>query len=355
MKVLYAIQATGNGHISRANEIIPLLENKCELDVLLSGTQSNVELDHFVKYRRKGLSFQFGKKGGIDLLGTLKKLKSKKFLDEIRSFPIDQYDLVINDFEPISAWASKIKNIPCVAMSHQYAVLHKDAPRPEKLDPMAWLVLRYYAPCKSGVGFHFKKYGEDIFTPVIRAAIRNAYVRNLGHYTVYLPAYHEDKLVKILSQFEDKEWHIFSRHCKKSYGKNNCWVRPVNNFEFASSFINCEGIITGGGFETPAEALFMGKKLMVVPMKLQYEQHSNAEALKDFGVPVIKSLRKKHFYKIEQWLKQKQNLQFAFPDQTEAIIDGLLEKYLPAGEQVAKIDGRKKPAIHFTLLTPLDN
>jgi len=301
------------------------------------------------------LSFQFGKKGGIDLLATLQKLKSKKFLEEIRSFPIEQYDLVINDFEPISAWACKIKNIPCVAMSHQYAVLHKDAPRPERFDPMAWLVLRYYAPCKSGIGFHFKNYGEDIFTPVIRAAIRNAYVRNLGHYTVYLPAYHEDKLVKILSRFSDKEWHIFSRHCKKSYGKNNCWVRPINSFEFTASFINCEGIITGGGFETPAEALFMGKKLIVVPMKQQYEQHSNAAALKDFGVPVIKSLRKKHFHKIENWIKQKQNLQYAFPDQTEAIIDALLEKYAIADDEEIRVDRHKKPFMPFTSLTPLNN
>jgi len=355
MKILYAIQATGNGHISRASEIIPLLEKKCELDILISGTQSNVALDHFVKYRRKGLSFQFGKKGGIDLLGTLKKLKSKKFLEEIKSFPVEQYDLVINDFEPISAWACKIKNIPCVAMSHQYAVLHKDAPRPERLDPMAWLVLRYYAPCKSGVGFHFKNYGEDIFTPVIRSTIRNAYVRNLGHYTVYLPAYHEDKLVKILSHFKDREWHIFSRHCKKSYGKDNCWVRPVNCFDFTGSLINCEGVITGAGFETPAEALFMGKKLMVIPVKQQYEQHCNAEALEDFGVPVIKSLRKKHFHKIENWISEKQNLQYTFPDQTEAIIDGLLKKHLPANEPESKIECHSSPTIHFTSLTALNN
>ena len=355
MKILYAMQAVGIGQISRASEIIPLLEKKCELDILISGTQSCVELDHFVKYRRKGLSFQFGKKGGIDFLATLKKLRSKKFLDEIKSFPIDQYDLVINDFEPISAWASKIKNIPCVAMSHQYAVLHAAAPRPERFDPMARLVLRYYAPCKSGIGFHFKKIDENIFEPIIRSAIRNAYVRNLGHYTVYLPAYHDEKLVKILSQFKDKEWHIFSHHCKRSYGKNNCWIRAVNCFDFTGSFINCEGIITGAGFETPAEALFMGKKIMIVPRKQQYEQHCNAAALKDFGVPVIKSLRKKHYHKIERWLRQEQNLQFTFPDQTEAIIDSVLEKYLSTNEPSSKIDSRARPFIPFTSLAPLNN
>ena len=157
MKVLYAIQGTGNGHVSRANEIIPLLQKKCDLDILLSGTQADVGVNYPVKYRRKGLSFIFGKKGGVDFYKTFEQLQSKRFLKEIKSLPVEEYDLVINDFEPISAWACKIKNIPCIAMSHQYAVLHKNAPKPAKFDPFALMVLRYYAPCKTGVGFHFKK------------------------------------------------------------------------------------------------------------------------------------------------------------------------------------------------------
>jgi hypothetical protein len=32
-------------------------------------------------------------------------------------------------------------------------------------------------------------------------------------------------------------------------------------------------------FETPAEALFLGKKLLVIPMTGQYEQECNAAAL----------------------------------------------------------------------------
>ena len=61
MRVLYAIQGTGNGHISRAREIIPHLQDYCQCDILISGTQCDVELDVPVKYRFKGLSFWFGK------------------------------------------------------------------------------------------------------------------------------------------------------------------------------------------------------------------------------------------------------------------------------------------------------
>jgi uncharacterized protein (TIGR00661 family) len=326
MKVLYAIQGTGNGHVSRANEIIPILKQKCEVDILLSGTQADVGVNLPLKYKLKGLSFVFGKKGGIDFYKTFKQLQSKKFLKEIKSLPVENYDLVINDFEPVSAWACRRKNIPCIAMSHQFGVLHKEAPRPPSNDPFAMLVLKYYAPCKEGVGFHFKKYGNNIFTPVIRREIRNAEVTNKGHYTVYLPAYSDKKIISFLSNFKDIEWQVFSKHTKKFYKEKNCLVQPVNAKFFTESFISCEGILCGAGFETPAEALYMGKKLLVVPMKQQYEQHCNAAGAADLGVPVIKSLKKKHIEKAAQWLYHSQPIKVDYPDETSIIIDTILKR-----------------------------
>ncbi|MFZ4057695.1 MAG: glycosyltransferase family protein, partial [Ferruginibacter sp.] len=296
MKVLYAIQATGNGHISRANEIIPILAQKCDLDILVSGTEADVSVDYPVKYKCRGLSFVFGNKGGIDFYKTIKKLKSKKFLQEIRTLPVENYDLVINDFEPVSAWASKLKNVPCVAMSHQFAVIHPKAPKPATSDPFAQFILRYYAPVKKGVGFNFEVCDHNIHTPVIRAAIRQATITNKGHYTVYLPAYSDKKLIQFLSNFKNVEWHIFSKHTKTNYQEKNCFIQPVSADAFAESFTSCAGIMCGAGFETPAEAVFMGKKLLVVPMKHQYEQHCNAAAIQQLGVPMIKKLKDKYIH-----------------------------------------------------------
>ena len=60
MKILYAIQGTGNGHISRAREIVPILMKYADVDVLLSGTQADVKLQFPIKYKKHGLSFIFG-------------------------------------------------------------------------------------------------------------------------------------------------------------------------------------------------------------------------------------------------------------------------------------------------------
>ena len=49
-----------------------------------------------------------------------------------------------------------------------------------------------YAPAKNHVAFHFERYDDFIHTPVIRGEIRNLKTQNLGHYTVYLPAYSDE-------------------------------------------------------------------------------------------------------------------------------------------------------------------
>jgi predicted glycosyltransferase len=56
MRILYAIQGTGNGHLSRAKEIIPALLNRAQVDVLISGTQAEVVLPHNVEYVYKAVT-----------------------------------------------------------------------------------------------------------------------------------------------------------------------------------------------------------------------------------------------------------------------------------------------------------
>ncbi len=336
MKILYAIQGTGNGHLSRARDIIPILQQKGDLDILVSGIQADVELPYPVKYKFKGLSFIFGKKGGIDLLATYRKSNIKKLYSEIKSLPIENYDLVINDFEPVSAWACKIKHKTCIGLSHQAAVINKKSPRPEKKDPVGKAILHNYAPVTDAYGFHFGAYDKNISTPVIRSQVRNAVPENKGHYTVYLPAYEDKRIIKVLSQIKNIQWEVFSKHSKKEYKEKNVYIRPISNDAFIDSMISCTGMLCGGGFETPAEVLYLKKKLMVIPMKGQYEQQCNAAALQTMGVPVIKSLKEKHLEKIKAWTTSKLIISVNYPNITEKIINDIVKKYA-AGTKPAPI------------------
>jgi uncharacterized protein (TIGR00661 family) len=327
MKILYAIQGTGNGHLSRARDIIPALQKKGDVDILVSGIQADVELPYEVKYRFNGFSFIFGKKGGVDIAATYRKSNLKKLLKEINNLPVENYDIVINDFEPVSAWACRNKHKPCIGLSHQAAVINKNAPKPKKKDAIGNAVLRYYAPVSVNYGFHFKNYDRNIFTPVIRNEIREIFSSNKKHYTVYLPAYDDKRIIKILSVFDKIKWEVFSKHNRKKFTKDNITIQPINNEAFIKSMASAAGVLCGAGFETPAEVMYMEKKLMVIPMKGQYEQQCNAAALKEMGVPVIKSLKKKYLAKIDAWLNYDDIISVNYENNTEEIIEMIFKNY----------------------------
>ena len=180
---------------------------------------------------------------------------------------------------------------------------------------------------KKYVGFHFDEYDKNIFTPVVRAAIREAAVKDQGHYTIYLPAYDDKKLVQLLLKISKVRWHIFSKHTKKPYHVGRISVYPVSGHDFIESVVTSSGVLCGAGFETPAEVLHLNKKLLVVPMKSQYEQHCNAAALKKLGVPVLKKVKKKSISKIERWLEEGKPLNISFADVAGKAVERAIEKF----------------------------
>jgi len=324
MKILYAIQGTGNGHISRAIELVPVLKKKADVDVLISGVQADLQLPFSVKYKFRGLSFIFGKKGGISFWKTFKQIRLKHFIKEIIACPVHHYDLVINDFEPVSAWSCKMKGVPCIALSHQAAFRSKKVPVTKHKDLIGAFILKKYAPCLNYFGFHFEKYDDHIYGPIIRTEIRNKSVTRKGHYTVYLPSYSDEKLIRVLSKIKDIKWQVFSKHASYSYQHQNIQVSPLSAPLFIDSLASSNGVLCGAGFETPAEALFLKKKLLVVPMKMQYEQHLNAESLSQIGVEVLKKISLKHVPKIQAWVSSDRFVEVHYPDETLSIVNHVL-------------------------------
>lgn len=331
MKILYAVQGTGNGHITRAMEIIPYLQKKGELDILVSGIQSDIELPFKVKYKFNGLSFIFGKKGGVDFWKTFVKLNSIKLLREIKKLDIKEYDLIISDFEPVSCWAALKAKRVCIGLSNQVATLHPLAPKPKSNDVIGRLVLQNYAPTTYNYGFHFKKLDATVFTPVIRKEVRQLTPTNDGHYTVYLPSYNDDEIIKWLKKIENINWQVFSKHNKKEKKFKNIKIMPINSDKFLKSIASAEGVFCNAGFGTASEALFLKKKLLVLPMKKQYEQFCNAAMLQSMGVQVIKKFNAAAIPMVKAWLSEDKIVTVDYPDTTEEIIDLIVANH--AGKQ----------------------
>jgi uncharacterized protein (TIGR00661 family) len=85
---------------------------------------------------------------------------------------------------------------------------------------------------------------------------------------------------------------------------NHIHLIPVNNTQFLKSLESSDGLITSAGFESCAEAMYLGKKLLTIPILHQYEQYCNAAALKKMGVSVVPRITNELSESIDFWLEQ---------------------------------------------------
>lgn len=324
MRILYGVQGTGHGHISRARVVLPKLREYAEVDVLISGYNFKMNIDGPVQYKARGLSLAYDNNGSINITETALKLHPIKLIRDIKSVPVQEYDFIVNDFEPVTAWAAKGAGIPCVAISHQASFLSEKSPRPVKESLLAEQVMKHFAPSTAAVGSHYLRYDDFIEPPIIRRQIRELSPKPGGHVTVYLPAFDHKKLGAIFNQVRQVEWHIFSPKCEKAYIRGNVTVNPVGKETFLKSIENCLGIVSATGFETTSEAMFLGKKLLTIPIKNQYEQLCNAAALEKLGGKVVYKIDSKFSNLLSDWIEEGQILNLPEISDEEALIQKII-------------------------------
>jgi uncharacterized protein (TIGR00661 family) len=303
MKIFYAVQATGNGHISRAMELLPHLQQYGDVDIFLSGDNSHLTLDAPVRYRSKGISLYYNCRGGLDYWQMIKGLHPVRLREEIRDLPVEKYDLVINDFDYITSAACARKKLRSIHLGHQASFQSLNTPRPVKKNRAGEWLLRHYVKATHSIGFHFENYDDFVLGAIVKKDILAAEPADENYITVYLPSYCELQLRQLFHSLTGLRFDIFSKEAKAIRQEKNIRFLPVNKQLFNKSLINCSGIITGAGFETPAEALQLGKKIMAIPIRGQYEQQCNAAALQQMGITTLSRIDDDFHDQVHNWLQ----------------------------------------------------
>ncbi|MDA8787931.1 hypothetical protein N9N00_03585 [Schleiferiaceae bacterium] len=324
-KVLYALQGTGNGHVARARELVPLITQipGVELHLWISGTQSELNVGVPVDRRFNGLTFYYSKRGGIHWPRTLLRNTWGGFLWDVLRAPVERYEIILNDFEPISAWAAWLKGAPLWACSHQYAVMHSGSPRPKNRNEAFERSMFWLAPYRRGIGFHFDSYAPGIYPPIIRSEIRHQIQQARHALLVYLPAYHPKVLLPILQELNLPIYAFFKGNFSP-YTLGQIEVRSISNEAFMEAFRRVDSVLCGAGFELPTEALFHGKRLAVVPIQHQYEQSCNGAAAQLYGAWLFTKLKKKHAPKLKRWLSSPLPTARKWPDQSLTLMTQLI-------------------------------
>jgi uncharacterized protein (TIGR00661 family) len=287
MKILYGVQATGNGHISRSREVIRRLKNMGhDIQVIFSGRDPSLlwETEVFEPYDAfRGLTF-ISRRGKVRKTRTALQLNLFQFYRDILSYDTSGFDLVVTDFEPISSRIARRNDIPSIGVGHQYAFLH-DIPV-KKADPFSMWVTRNFAPTDYPVGLHWHHFEKPILPPIIPVDLKANSPIKQDKILVYLPF---ELLKDIESLLRPITTHHFFIYCDIAsvIDDSQLHLRPFSRDGFLGDLQDCNGVISNAGFEFLSEALYLGKKCLVKPLSGQMEQASNALVISQLKLGMI--------------------------------------------------------------------
>ncbi len=278
MRVLYGVQATGNGHISRARALGKYLQAEgITVDFLFSGRPADqfFDMQQFGHYQVKtGLTF-VTEQGHINYLKTALRAKPLELWRDIRQLDCSAYDLVLTDFEPVTAWAARVQKKPSVAFGHQYAFLHR-IPQTHAT-ALSRAIFRFFAPAQQQIGLHWHHFNQPILPPIVdlEPAENTADPHKV---LVYLPFEDQQQVIQWLKPLTQYQFYLYGPGLTKiQLGHIQCSGPCVE--EFKRDLYQSAAVLSNAGFELISEALQLQKRILVKALQGQMEQESNALAL----------------------------------------------------------------------------
>lgn len=320
MKILFGIQLNGNGHATRSIILINALLNAgADVDIITSGNNSQIIIPFPILKHFEGLTMYQDGKGSVDWYKTLKSANVNQFLKDIK-LDVSCYDIIVSDFEPITAWSARKSKVKSFGFGNQYAITLGKTEKPSKKDYLSELFIKRFARCGNYLPLTYQ--GEyETYQPIVEKSLFD--MRKDGDFTlIYMPSISTKLIVQLLSKEK------FSNNKFKVYGTeiidapNNIEIKKVGDKSFKKDLAECEGIITAAGFSTTSEALALGKKLWSIPVRKQYEQICNAIELKKMGVMTDGF----HDETLSDWLDNWSPIEYKWKDPTEEIVGKILNK-----------------------------
>ena len=244
MRILYGIQGTGLGHLSRSLDLVVALRARGhEVDVLVSGRPpAMLRLAEGVSAVtvRKGLTF-VNRGGRIRYLETAWQLDFGTLARDVRALCSDasRFDLVVTDFEPITAWMARRADLPCVGVANQYAFRFR-VPMAGG-DPLGRLILAGFAPVACPLGLHWHHWGAPIFPPIVARDLARPAPFAETRVLVYLPYEDRDTVVRVLRRIRGFEFELYT-NIPAPVDRGNVRLRPLDREEILWDLSGCAGV-----------------------------------------------------------------------------------------------------------------
>ncbi|MGM0634386.1 MAG: glycosyltransferase family protein [Pseudomonadota bacterium] len=290
-RILYGVSGEGAGHSSRAREMVPHLMSRGHDVRLVSYDRGLRVLDplfgctpiaglHIVSRDNRVRPWRTL---GANLVHAGALLDSvRRVRAVIRSF---RPDVVITDFEPVTAWLARLHGIPLVSLDNQHRMRYMDFETPvgmaSERRTAQWIVrCMVPSPDVALATTYFRGEVRNrrtfLFPPILRGAVRRTVAVEGDHHLVYLTN-HYDGLLDVLRCMPEHQFTVYG--CDRQGTEGNLRYRPFSDGDFLDDLASARSVIGTAGFTLISEALYLGKPYLAFPMQGQFEQQLNAQFL----------------------------------------------------------------------------
>lgn len=302
-RIIYAVAGEGFGHSSRAHLIGQRLIDAGNDVIFAASLKSLVYLQQYFGDRVKpgfGLSFAYSE-GKVKAFGTVKKnllkvpaavRESKElFKKHFRDF---EPDIVLTDFEPVTAWWAFVKKVPFVSIDNEHLLTvcrleHKIKYFFPRLTSFIVTKSYYFGADKYIVLNFFKAPLKTdkacLAPPIIRPIVTQLKSSESGTIVYYTTtAYDKDRLIRKFGKFPERQFIIYGFDINEQTG--NCIFKKRSTEGFLGDLAMCSGVIASAGFSLISECLYLKKKMLLLPVPGQYEQIINAQYVEKFSLGI---------------------------------------------------------------------
>lgn len=286
-----------------------------DIDYLFSGRERDklFDMEEFGEFDcRSGMTF-ITEAGNVKVIETARQNKFRQLFSDIKTLDLSAYDLILTDFEPITAWAAKKQGKRSIAIGHQYAFDHNIPKRGN--NPITALFMQYFAPASIRLGLHWHHFDCPILPPIADTH-EQTITKVENKILVYLGFEEQEEILEFIRPFTDYEFYVYGK-VNTAQDNGHIKLRPTSREGFLNDLASCNGVVTNAGFELASEAIHLGKKLLVKPLKGQMEQLSNAKALEQLKLGM--SMNTLDQTALKSWLENFKGKRVIYPNVPNAI------------------------------------
>lgn len=295
-RIIYGLSGQGFGHSARGHEMLTHLKKKGhELLVLTYAQALGVMAPDFPTLEIPGLGLNY-QNNKVDYLRTLYDnaamlIKSgKRWPGLLRKIKRFKADLVISDYEPLSAAFAHLERLPLISFDNQHQLTNTAISVPEKYRSdllAAKLVTKSFVWGADHylVTTFFKtritKPDTFLFPPVVRRQVTRLKPAVKDFILVYQNS-DFDYILPELKKLAPQTFIVYSGRPGETKD-GNLVMKHHDPARFLHDLKNCRGIIATAGLSLISEALFLDKPYFALPVAKQVEQAINAIYLKKLG------------------------------------------------------------------------